>query len=249
MYYRTGHFGQLRMVAGKLTGHFKKMGLKKMLIPCTAGRNLFTRILPQFGAQFNFEVVHLLPWIYEKIQKGELQVTPPLKMTVTLHDSCHSKAFGEEFMDLPRKLLALLGATIREQEYIKDNKLCCGIGGGFSHSSSYHPFKITLATYNALNSSHKPKADAVAVYCAGCLQQLSVGQLLNPLRNIPIYHIIELVQLAIGEEPKRRIKSRALTLLSGVIKNQFPKVLSRRRYQMPDLESIEPFIKKERGES
>ncbi len=241
MYYRTGHFDQLRMVAEKLTQHFKKMGLKKMLIPCTAGRNLFTRILPQFGAEFAFEVIHVLPWIYDKIQKGELRVTHPLKMTVTIHDSCHAKAFGEEFMDLPRKLLMSLGVTIREQEYIKENKLCCGIGGGFSHSSSYHPLKITLATYKALNSSHKPKADAVAVYCAGCLQQLSVGQLLNPVRNLPIYHILELVQMAIGEEPKRRIKSRAMTLLSGVIKNQFPKVLSPRRYQVPELDKIEPF--------
>jgi Fe-S oxidoreductase len=241
MYYRTGHFDQLRMVARKLTEHFKKMGVKKMFIPCTAGRNIFTNVLPKFGAEFDFEVVHVLPWLYEKLQKGELTVTNPLNMTVTIHDSCHGKAFGDEYMDIPRKILESLGATVREQEYIRDNKLCCGIGGGFSHRSSYHPLKITLATYKALKSSHKPNADAVAVYCAGCLQLLSVGQLINPLRNIPIYHIIELVQMAIGEKPERRIKSRAVTLLSGVIRKQSPKVLSLRRYRAADLDRIVPF--------
>ncbi|MBN1532074.1 MAG: (Fe-S)-binding protein [Spirochaetes bacterium] len=243
MYYRTGHFGQLRAVAQKLTAHFKKMGVKRMLIPCTAGRNLFTNILPRYGAEFDFQVDHVLPWIYQRLRSGELGVVRPLEMTVTIHDSCHGKAFGDQYMDIPRKILELLGATVREQEYIRDTKLCCGIGGGFSHPSSYHPLRITLAATRALRSSHKPGADAVAVYCAGCLQQLSVGQLINPLRNIPIYHLLELVQMAIGEEPKRRIRRRAMTLLAGVIRNQFPKVLSRRRYRAIDLDRIERFRK------
>lgn len=243
MYYRTGHFEQLRMTAEKLTAHFRKMGVKKMLIPCTAGRNLFTSILPRFGARFDFEVVHVLPWIYEKLKKGELKVTRPLNMKVTVHDSCHGKAFGDEYMDIPRKILEHIGAVVKEQEYIRDFKLCCGIGGGFSHVSSYNPLRITLSTFRALNSSHKPKADALAVYCAGCLQQLSVGQIVNPLKNIPVYHIIELVQLAVGEAPARRARKRAMTLLGGVIKNQFPEVLSRRRYRAEELERIVPFEK------
>ncbi|HDP80419.1 MAG TPA: (Fe-S)-binding protein [Spirochaetes bacterium] len=243
MYYRTGHFDQLKMVARKLTDHFRKMGVKKMLIPCTAGWNLFTTILPRFGADFGFTVGHVLPWIYERIKSGELKVVKPLNMSVTIHDSCHAKAFGPGYMDLPRKLLEALGATVREQEYIKENKLCCGIGGGFSHYSSYNPLKITLATYRALASSHKPKADAIAVYCAGCLQQLSVGQFMHPLRNIPIYHLIELVQMAIGEKPERRIRGHAFTMLTGVAIKQFPKTLSWRRYRMPGLESIEPVKK------
>lgn len=247
MYYRTGHFDELRLVAAKLTTHFRKMGVRKMMIPCTAGRNLFTNILPRFGAEFDFEVVHLLPWILDRIQSGELRISHPLNMTVTIHDSCHAKAFGPEFMDLPRRILEALGATVREQEYIRDTKLCCGIGGGFSHHSAYHPLKITLAADRALKTAHRPKADAIAVYCAGCLQQLSVGKLINPLRNIPVYHIIELVQLAIGEKPERRIRSHALTLLAGVIKNQFPQMLSPRRFQTRELGLAERFRKSSGG--
>lgn len=240
MYYRTGHFDELRLVAKKLTDHFRKMGVKKMLIPCTAGRNVFTNILPAFGAAFDFEVIHLLPWLYEKIKKGTWPVTNPLNMTVTIHDSCHGKAFGDDFMDVPRKLLELLGATVKEQAYIRGNKLCCGIGGGFSHAASYCPVRIVKATNKSLKSSHAPKADAIAVYCAGCLQQMSVGQMLNPGRNIPIYHIIELVQTAIGETPQRRIRSHARTLLTGIVRGQFPKLISSRRFRSSGLERMEP---------
>ncbi len=239
MYYRMGRFDQLREVALKLTAHFKKIGVKRMYIPCTAGRNLFTSILPRFGGEFNFEIVHILPWIYEKIRSGELKIANRLEMTTTIHDSCHAKAFGDGFMDLPRKLLEELGVTVLEQEYIRDMKLCCGIGGGFSDYSNYNPFKITLTANRALKTSHQPGADAVAVYCAGCMQQLSVAQLINPIRNMPVYHLLELVQLAIGETPQRRIRQRARLILAGVLRYQAPMLLSRKRYTMKGLE-IEP---------
>ena len=235
MYYRMGHFDQLRAVAEKLTAHFRKMGLRRMIIPCTAGWNLFTNILPEFGASFDFEVVHVLPWLYDRMRSGEIRVKEPLEMTVTLHDSCHGKAFGHGYMDIPRKILELAGATVIEQKYIRDMKLCCGIGGGFSHYSGYHPLNIIRSTGAALKSSHEPGADAVAVYCAGCLQQLSVGQILIPFRRIPVYHIIELVQIATGETPARRIKKRARQLLAGTLIKQGPMVLSSRRYSMEGL--------------
>ncbi len=239
MYYRMGRFDQLRDVALKLTSHFKKMGVKRMYIPCTAGMNLFTSILPRFGGEFNFEMVHILPWLYEKIRSGELEIKNRLGLTATIHDSCHAKAFGEAYMDLPRKLLEELGVTVLEQEYIRDMKLCCGIGGGFSHYSNYNPFRITLAANRALKTSHQPGADVVAVYCAGCMQQLSVAQLINPVRNKPVYHLLELVQMAMGETPERRIRQRARLLLAGVLRHQAPMLLSGKHYTMKGLE-VEP---------
>jgi hypothetical protein len=73
---------------------------------------------------------------------------------------------------------------------------------------------------------------------------LTVGQIIDPLHTRPIYHIIELVQMATGEKPERRIKSRARQLLAGVLKNQAPKILSPIRYEMKGLDG---FTKKEKG--
>jgi Fe-S oxidoreductase len=231
MYFRSGHFDELRRTATRLTGHFRKMGIKKMLIPCTAGRNLFTNVLPKYGAKFDFEIEHVIPWLINRIESGELKVTKTLDMTVTIQESCHAKCFGDEFIDMPRKLLKMLGAKVIEEEQHGKMMRCCGIGGGFSHASNYHPFNVVMATGKALSLAKSTKADAVVTYCAGCMQQLGVGRLMLPFLWTEIYHILELVQIAIGEVPKRRLNNRAFLLASGVVLNQMPKLLSAKRHK------------------
>jgi Fe-S oxidoreductase len=229
MYFRSGHFDELRRTAEKLTAHFRKMGVKKMLIPCTAGRNLFTNVLPEYGAKFDFEIEHVIPWLIGRIERGELKLKKKLNMTVSIQDSCHAKCFGDEYMEMPRKLLNMLGVRVIEQEQHGAFMRCCGIGGGFSHAANYHPFNVVMATGQALNLARKTRADAIVTYCAGCMQQLGVGRLMLPFLWTEIYHIIELVQTAIGETPEHRLNSRAFQLASGVVLNQMPKLLSKER--------------------
>ena len=237
MYYRTGQFEQVEQVARRLTEHFEHMKLRKMLIPCTAGRNLFENILPRFGGRFSFEIEHVLSWIYRRLESGELKIRKKLDMTVTIQDSCHAKVFGDAFIDLPRRLLQMLGARVVEQAQCGKMMQCCGIGGGFSHEAGYHPFSILSATARVLASARETGAGTVVTYCAGCMQQLAVGRLMLPFLWREIYHLLELVQLAVGETPARRLTSRALLFASGVVRNQFPKLLSRKRYTMTGLEA------------
>jgi Fe-S oxidoreductase len=154
-------------------------------------------------------------------------------MKVAIQESCYGKMFGDEYMDIPRRLLAKIGVTVVEEELCREKALCCGIGGGFSYASSYHPWDITLSTVRSLRLAGKTGAQALVVYCAGCLQMLTVGQIVYPNR-MPIYHILELLQLAIDERPERRHKQRARLMFRGVVINQFPKVLSRQRFFMKD---------------
>jgi Fe-S oxidoreductase len=233
-YYRTGQYDMVEKAARRLEAWHKQLGFKRMLIPCTAGRNMFTKVLPKFGVKLDFEVQHLLPWLLERIEKGEIRITNPLNMTVTIQESCYGKFFGEEYLDIPRKLLRVMGAQVTEEELSRQRALCCGIGGGFSYYSAYNPWDITLATIRTLRLAQKTRAQALAVYCAGCLQMLTVGQIVYPNR-MPIYHIFELLQMAVGEEPARLHKARARTMFKGVVTHQFPKVLSRKRFFMRDL--------------
>lgn len=233
-YYRTGQYDMVEKAAKRLEAWHKQLGFKRMLIPCTAGRNMFTNVLPKFGVKLDFEVQHLLPWLLEKVEKGEIQITNPLNMTVTLQESCYGKFFGEEYLDIPRKLLQMIGARVVEEALSRQKALCCGIGGGFSYYSAYNPWDITLATIRTLRLAQKTRAQALAVYCAGCLQMLTVGQIVYPNR-MPVYHIFELLQMAVGEEPARLHKARARTMFKGVVIHQFPKVISRKRFFMRDL--------------
>jgi len=233
-YYRTGQYEMVERAGKRLEAWHQQLGFNKMVIPCTAGYNMFTNVLPKFGLKLGFEIRHMLPWLLGRIERGEIEIIRPLNMTVTIQESCYGKFFGDEYMDVPRRLLEKAGAMVVEEDLCREKALCCGIGGGFSYSSSYHPWDITLATIRSFRLAKKTKAQALAVYCAGCLQMLTVGQIVYPNR-MPVYHILELLQIATGEEPARRHKGRARSMFKGVAINQFPKVMSKKRFYMKDL--------------
>jgi len=145
-------------------------------------------------------------------------------------------------MEQPRELLARLGVRVVEQPLHGDRALCCGIAGGFSPTSAFHPADVTRATLRALQEARRTGADAIATYCAGCLQMLPMGQLADPRSRQPVYHLLELLQMALGEPvlgmgEKRR---RAATMLAGVTRHQGPALLSRRRIHLPPLGRMEP---------
>ncbi|NLH48910.1 MAG: (Fe-S)-binding protein [Myxococcales bacterium] len=234
MYFRTGQYEMLERTAKRLTAWSRRLGFKKMIIPCTAGRNMFVNVLPRFGAHFDFEVTPLLSWLLARVESGEIPLRRPLDLTVTIQESCHAKFFGDEYLDQARRLLARLGARVIEQEHCRQKALCCGIAAGFSPDSAYHPWAITKGSVRVLREAKRTGAQALAVYCAGCLQMLSVGQIAFP-NGLPIYHLLELVQLASDEPPLRRQRQRAFSMLQGVVLRQFPQLLSRRRFRPTDL--------------
>lgn len=230
-YYRTGMLEILPMVNETLQNYFKKLKAKKMLILCTAGFNMFTNILPKFGKRFPLEITPLLVWLWEKIKKGKIKIKNKLNIKVTIQDSCHSKIFGKEYLELPRFILDYSGVKIVEMKHSKEYSLCCGIAAGFPPESSYSPIDIMFSTFKRLKEAKNTQAEAIVTYCAGCLQMLSVGKILYPLK-MPVYHILEILQMAIGEEPLKREKQRAKTFLRGVIIHQLPKVFSKKKYKI-----------------
>jgi Fe-S oxidoreductase len=236
MYYRMGLFEHVEQVGKRLEGYFKKMGVKKMIIPCTAGYNMFTNVLPAFDVKFDFEVEHLLPRIWNKIERGEIKFTSKVEKVATIQDSCYGKVVDGDILELPRKLLEAVGVEVVEMKNSGRTSPCCGIGAGFSSSSSFHPFSIQGASAQRLKEAKKTGADILVTYCAGCLLMFSVAKILYPTR-MPVYHLLEILQMAIGEKPLRRQASRARKLFLGVVRHQFPKLLSWKRFH---LEEIQP---------
>ncbi|MBN1636170.1 MAG: (Fe-S)-binding protein [Deltaproteobacteria bacterium] len=228
--YRTGLYEEARRQGRKVVDYYNDMGVNLMVIPCAAGLNMFTNVLPKvYGIEPKFEVQHLLSWLMGKIDYGRIRLGKIDSMKVTIQESCYSKLFGKDFMDLPRRLLDMMGINVVEESLCRDKALCCGIGGGFSPSAGYHPINITLSGIKSLQMARATKADALAVYCAGCLQMLSLAQIAYPVPFLPIYHILELLQMAIGEVPQRKHMARAWTTLLGVARNQLPALLSGKR--------------------
>jgi len=234
MYYRMGLFDQVEQAAKRLDAYFRKLGVKKMVIPCTAGYNMFTNVLPRFGFKPDFEIQHLLVRLWERIEAGRIEIKNKLGMKVTIQDSCYGKIFGAEILDLPRKLLERIGVEVVEERYCRQNSLCCGIAGGFSPESGYSPTRIVSSTIRSLREAKATRAGAIVTYCAGCLQMLSTVHTFYPT-GMPIYHILEMLQMAIGEKPARRQGQRGRSQLVGTLVNQSPKLISKKRFRVKQI--------------
>jgi hypothetical protein len=63
---------------------------------------------------------------------------------------------------------------------------------------------------------------------------MSVARFADPNRR-PVYHLLELVQMALGETPRRRQGALARQFVLGTARRQFPQLLSRERFWLPDL--------------
>jgi len=234
MIYRMGLYDLFEEQGEKMRGWFREMSAKEILMMCTAGTVIFSKVLPEkFGINFEAKFKPLLQYLWEELESGRIKIARKLEFTATVQDSCYAKFLGPEYLELPRKILLRIGVKVKEMPRSQGRAVCCGIGAGFSPESAYHPYYLSRSTLRRVAEAKKTGADIVCAYCAGCLQMLSVGKIFYP--GAPeIYHLLELVQMAAGEEPKRRIKERAKILFQGVLIHQVPKLLSRKRF-FPEL--------------
>jgi Fe-S oxidoreductase len=239
MLFRMGLYEPLEQVARRLSAWFRRLGARRVYLVCTAGLNMLRHVLPQFGADFSgIQFLPYLALLLERLQGGELGQVRPLGRTVTVQDSCHARVVEPAFADLPRRVLDAIGCRVREPPHSRELQLCCGIGGGFSHASAYHPIDL-LRSARATSCDHRSvAADATCVYCSGCLEMLSVARVADPHAR-PVFHLLELMQLAIGETPRRRQGALARQFLLGTLRGQFPRLLSRERFWLPEL-PVEP---------
>jgi Fe-S oxidoreductase len=245
MLFRMGLYEALEQVAQRLSHWFHHMGAEQVYLVCTAGLNMLRNVLPQFGADLpNIQFLPFQEVILERLERGDLGPIRQLGMTVTVQDSCHARTVEPGFADLPRRLLAAIGVEVYEAPHTREEQLCCGIGGGFSHAASYHPVNLLLSARATSRDHRRRPADATCVYCSGCLEMMSVARFVDPNRR-PVYHLLELVQMAIGETPRgrqghlARQNGLALQFVQGTVCRQFPQLLSGERLWLPDL-PVEP---------
>ncbi|MFA5078271.1 MAG: (Fe-S)-binding protein [Dehalococcoidia bacterium] len=230
-YFRTGCYDLAQAQGKRMQARFSDMGAKNILMMCTAGTFLFTQVMPErLGIKFDAKFKPLVRYLWEELQSGRIKVERKLNMTATVQDSCYSKFLEPDYIELPRKILRHIGVDVIEMPRSRDRMVCCGIGGGFSIESCYNTLDLTRSTLKRLGEAKQTNADILCVYCAGCLQMLGSGSLLYP-GSQPIFHLLELVQMAAGEVPQRKIKQRALTMFSGTLLHQAPKLLSAKRFR------------------
>ncbi|MFX1411692.1 MAG: (Fe-S)-binding protein, partial [Promethearchaeota archaeon] len=241
--FRTGYKDELFQITKRLNKWFNILKPKNLLVLCTAGTNVFKNILPHYGLTYKFESIKsYLQYLWEKLESGQIRVKKKLNLTATIQDSCYSKMFGDEYIDLPRKILERIGIKVIESESCRESMRCCGIGAGFSIESAYQPFKMRISTIRNFKDFRKTKADIICVYCAGCLAVFYTNKPLY-FRKIKVYHIIELIQMALEEKPaltNKAKKKRGKHIFWGIMRKQVPKILSKKTFKLADIPEDPP---------
>ena len=210
VYFRMGILDKAGRQAHYLEERYRGLNLKRVVYFCIAGYNMMQNLLPHyFGVSFDFEKVYLLDHLRQKIGRGEIKITQRAKGKVTVQDPCHAKTLGKQFMDMPRSFLEELGYSVIEMEHNRELALCCGFGNG---AGRYSPIDIIAWSLRRLGEARKTGANMVITYCSVCQLYLSVARKLFPM-NPPVYHILDLLQMAIGEQPALRHSERASQMI------------------------------------
>jgi Fe-S oxidoreductase len=228
MYFRTGIFDKTEETAARLSRFYRDKDIEEMVFICPAGYNMFTTVLPeQFGAIFNFKTTFFTDWLNNEIDKGSFQIKETLNSSAVIHDSCHARILGDEFMEKQRKLLERLGMTVYETPLNKVNGLCCGMAAGANRFSIVDLTKNSLKQLTALD---RADGKGIAIYCTGCLLMLSTARMIKPFGK-QMFHILEYVRKAMGEKVPRQNMSRALSIVKGIARHSAPYYFSSKRFK------------------
>jgi glycolate oxidase iron-sulfur subunit len=119
----------------------------------------------------------------------------PSGMVVAYHSAC-SLQHGQQIIDLPKRLLRNAGFRARD---IPEGHICCGSAGTYN---ILQPFFARRLAARKLANIEKLNPDVIATGNIGCMMQLAGGT------NIPVVHLVELIDWANGGPPPLQIGTR-----------------------------------------
>jgi len=208
--YQGGYLDIVQKIAEKCKIDFDKWKVKNIAHTLDAVQYIFSEVHPkEMGVNHNRNFINFNDLILSGLKSGELSITNKLNFSVTIHDNCYSKALDGIYWDPPRKILEICGCKIKEMKHIKKDSLCCGFGAGASWIRNISiPFDIISEGCKKFKEAEETGAKALISYCGGCLYLLwATRELIGS--KIDLYHIIEIVRMAMGEQlqyPKLHIK-------------------------------------------
>jgi len=181
---------------------FKKYNIKKIIVICPHGYNVFKNeyprlleIIPSLSPEEkeNFKkikVFHHTQLIAELIKSGRLSIKPDEEKALTYHDSCYL-ARHNGIIDEPRQILSALSqGKIIELKNNREHGFCCGGGGGLMWTEESLGKRINhLRTDEIINS----QAQIAATSCPFCLTMLKDGLKDKDISKVEIQDIAQLV--------------------------------------------------------
>lgn len=190
---RMGNELQFQLMAQKNIETFKKYGVKKIIVQCAHGFEVFKNEYPHFGGEY--QVFHSSEIIKVLLKKGRIELSRVNENTVTYHDPCYLGRYNGIF-EPPREILkSTPGLIVREMKKSRQNSFCCGGGGGHAWMDEPVGERINqMRLKQAIESS----AEIVATSCPFCLQMFD-DAIRSLESSVKTMDIVELVAKSIDE--------------------------------------------------
>lgn len=198
--YQGGYLDVVQKIAQRTKKDFDDWGIKRIVACLDAVEYIFKEVHPkEMGVEHSQEFINFNHWLLDKINSGEIQLNYNLNMSVTVHDNCYSKSLSDKYWEVPREILEKCGCKIVEMKHNRKDSLCCGFGAGASWVKNISIiFDIMSEGFKKFNEAEETGAKALISYCGGCIYLLWATKELKRSK-IDIFHVIEVVRLAMGE--------------------------------------------------
>ncbi|TFG19704.1 MAG: (Fe-S)-binding protein [Promethearchaeota archaeon] len=234
--YQLGYLDLVERIGKQCKSDFDEAGVKTIVTFLDAVEHMLNEVHPnEMGIKFNQKVVNFNTWLLEMIEEGKINMPNRVNMKVTVHDNCYSKSGvydGISYWDLARKVIKQTGCEIVEMEHNRKTALCCGFGAGCSWTTGHAfniPFDMMSVAEVKFQEAIATGADALVTYCGGCLYLMWAARELLEY-DIDIYHHIELVRIAMGENIdtlQKRHKERAWDLIAIIANVMLKSIFSK----------------------
>lgn len=192
----------------KLLSNLKNIGVKKMITFCPECDNMLKNVYPSLIDSFDIQIITIIDYLLDKYQSGQIEFLNPIPQKVTFHDACGWRKLNPQIYESPRKLLRAMGAQVVEMKHNRQKSMCCGTPLAARNSRS----ASAIAEKRVLEAK-ATGAQALVVSCTGCFSLAGKAA----KHGLETYHITELVQLAVGENPPHRIEETKKHLISNIM--------------------------------
>jgi len=179
---------------------FNNWGVKKLICICPFCYSTLRRDYPEVGEDMNFDVIHILDYISQLIENGNIVPKKRRQLTVTYHDPCHlgrisgaavsgTGAFNGVYQS-PRNIIqSIPGIKLTEMKRIKDDSFCCGAGSWMK--VAYPDFAAWTAA-TRIEEAKSTGAETLVTFCPHCEENLD-NTITGSQYEMKIYNLLQLL--------------------------------------------------------
>lgn len=147
-------------------------GIRTIVTSCPGCFATFTEnyksVADELGIPCDIEFKHIVVYLSELVEQGELIFPEGEPIAITYHDSCHLGRWFDKYEEPRRVLEAIPGIELREMEHNREEAQCCGLVGAFYDLPTVAHSAITRVT-----EAEATGAQYLITNCAGCASQFN----------------------------------------------------------------------------